>query len=514
MSAWVLSVCLAATASAGPSTLPGDFADDPIVTGLDQPVGLALVPDPPSAPGFRMLFVEQRTARVALIVGDSVYTVGTVPGVASVEDERGLLGIAVDARWPGAPYIYIHCTDGRFGNHVAISRFTVTGDLGYTGDGRLQFDSASRYDLMRDLIDFAWNHNGGTVRFGPDGYLYASLGDDAFQCNAPDTTVLAGKILRLDVSRLPAGPGGPAPLALLIPPDNPFVAHPDSGARLVWALGLRNPFRFHFDPATGAMFVCDVGANGWEEVDRVPASGMNMGWPFYEGPAVYSSCAGFTSAGATPPIAYLDHSTGAAVISGGVYHRPPASPAAFPTEYEGNYFFLDYYYGIMRRLVDNGTSWTIATPVPGQPSTLNWGQNFYNVSDVLELPDGTLWYLRQSLSYAPVTGEIRRISYRGVAAAPTAASPLSFAPPVPTPSRGSVKLSWSQPRGATVRLSVRDAAGRTVRVIEDGARFEAGRHDRSWNGRDASGAKAPAGVYFALLEVGGMRRPSRIVLIR
>ena len=508
--------CFAGVAQAGPSVLPTDFADDSVVGALDQPASLALVPDPGPVPGVRVLFVEQRTARVGLVLGGSALTVGTVPGVASADNERGLLGIAVDPRWPIAPYIYVHCTDGRFGNHVAISRFTLTGDLGFSSDGHLQFDPASRYDLLRDLPDNAPNHNGGTVRFGIDGDLYVSLGDDATSCNAQDTTVLAGKILRLDVSHLPAGPGGPAPRALLMPPDNPFVANADSAARLVWAMGLRNPFRFHVDPASGALFVRDVGENTWEEVDRVPAGGLDMGWPFFEGPAAFSSCPGVASSGFTSPIAYYDHSAGVAVMSAGLYRRPVGGSAEFPSEYEGNYFFLDYYTGFLRRLTGDGASWAVAPPVPGQPSTLDWGEGFANVSDVLELPDGSLWYCRQSVNFAAGTGEIRRISYTGLASAPAAAGrgPLSFAPQTPTPSRGSVTLSWSQPRAEAVRLAVLDAGGRTVRVLEDGARLEAGSHDVRWDGRDGSGAVAAVGLYFAQLEVGGGRRHARIILVR
>ena len=103
-------------------------------------------------------------------------------------------------------------------------------------------------------------------------------------CLAQDLTKLQGKILRLDVSGLPAG-GGPAPLyAAITPPDNPFVAHADSAARLVWALGLRNPFSFTIDPPTGCLVIGDVGNDAWEEVEVACAGGKNFGWPHYEGP--------------------------------------------------------------------------------------------------------------------------------------------------------------------------------------------------------------------------------------
>src|SRR5204862_7040858 len=135
-----------------------------------------------------------------------------------------------------------------------ISRYRVTGDLAFTGNGGLTVDPASRYDLVNDIPDRASNHNGGTVRFGTDGMLYVSIGDDG-SCASQDLTSLAGKILRLDVSRLPAGAGGPALRSLVTPSGNPVVSNPDSNAHLVWSDGLRNPFRFHVDRATGGLIV-------------------------------------------------------------------------------------------------------------------------------------------------------------------------------------------------------------------------------------------------------------------
>ena len=185
---------------------------------LDQPVGIAGVPDSPTPASPRVVFVEQRTARVRLVVGGTVFLMGTVPNVVNTGGERGLLGIALDPAWPARPYLYVHYTDNRSANHIAVSRFTVTGDLAFTGTGSLQFDPATRYDLLKNLSDNAGNHNGGTVRFGPDGALYVSLGDDATQCPAQVLTFLGGKVLRLDVTRLPATGTGPPPFAILCPP--------------------------------------------------------------------------------------------------------------------------------------------------------------------------------------------------------------------------------------------------------------------------------------------------------
>jgi glucose/arabinose dehydrogenase len=509
----VLSFCLAAAVAAGPADLPTGFTDELIAGSLSEPVSLALIPDPPDVIP-RVLFVEQRTARIRLIVGYDLFTVGTVPGVNSAADERGLLGIAVDPAWPVRPYVYIHATDNRSGTDVVISRFTLTGDLPGRVNGELTLDVASRRDLLNNLPDNADNHNGGTVRFGTDNRLYVSLGDDAVSCNAQDVGIPAGKILRLDTSRLPAGAGGPGPYAILIPPGNPFPAHPDSEARLVWTLGLRNPFRFHVDRQNGELFVADVGQNSWEEYTRFSAGGQNGGWPWREGPNAFITCSG-TAPASIAPIAFYDHDDGIAVMSVGVYRRPATGSRRFPAEYDGNAFYSDYYTGFIRRLVGSGSSWSPAPVVPGQPNSTDWATGFENVPDVLHMPDGSLWYCRQFTSTGP--GEIRRISFPGTVDAETpvaAAAALTFAVPHPTPSRGRVTLSWTQPEEGAVRLVVYDAGGRVRRVLSDGDLHGAGPHSLEWDGLDRGGSPAPAGLYFAQVTVGEQTKRTRITLLR
>lgn len=504
---------LAASSIAGTSLLPTGFTDTRLAGTLSNPIALALVPDA-AAPAPRILFAEQRTARLRLLIGQTVTTVGTVPSVQSAEGERGLLGVTVDPGFPSRPYVYVHATDNRSGRNVVISRFTLTGDLTYSGNGALAFDAASRYDLLDDLPDNASNHNGGTVRFGPDGRLYVSIGDDAVSCNAQLLTVLAGKILRLDVSRLPSGPGGPAPYALLIPPGNPYATNPDSGARLVWVSGLRNPFRFHIDAGTGDLHVADVGEGTWEELTRFSAGGQNGGWPWREGPVAFGSCSGSQPA-SIAPIASYNHSEGVSIISAGVYRRPASGTERFPADYEGDSFYLDYYSGLMRRLTGSGSTWTPAPAAPGQPNSTDWAAGMNNVSDVLALPDGTLLYVRQSENYAANTGEIRRIAYEQTLDAPVGiASRTVFSAASPSPSKGRVRLAWTQPRAASARLSVFDASGRVMRVVETGAVLAAGAHQREWDGTDGSGASVRPGLYFARLEVAGESHQARVVLIR
>ena len=512
----VTSSCLifsAHSALAASAILPAGFTDTPVAGSLDEPVGLARVPDAPSRVA-RVLFIEQRTARVRMSIAGVLTTLGTVPGVRSVDTEKGLLGIAVDPDFPAAPYIYIHATDNRFGSFITISRFTLTGDLGYSGAGALAFDPASRYDLIRNLPDNAINHNGGTVRFGLDRTLYVSLGDDENNCNAQLVTVLAGKILRLDVSRLPPGSGGPAPYALLTAPGNPYASNSDSLARLVWASGLRNPFRFHVDALNGELFVADVGEGTWEELTRFSAGGQNGGWPWREANASFIACSGSLPAVASP-IASYNHTEGVVIISAGIYRRPAAGTERFPLEYDGNCFFLDYDSGMMRRLTGSGGSWTAAPAVAGQPNSNDWAAGMESVSDVLALPDGSLLYVRQSIASAALTGEIRRIAHPTILAVGDAtAHRVSFALPRPTPSRERVVLEWSQREAGAVRLTIYDTAGRSIRMLARGATFAPGTHAFEWNGTDASGVRVAPGLYLARLVVGHEIRHARIMLLR
>ncbi len=504
-------LCAMESGTASAATVPTGFADQSVVSSLDEPVGIAEVPDADPHGSPRVLFVEQRSARVGLIVGGSVFTVGTVPNVSSDDTERGLLGIAVDPSWPARPFLYVHYTDDRSGHHVAISRFTVTGDLGFTGAGNLQFDPSSRYDLLNDLPDEDPSHNGGTVRFGPDSMLYVSLGDDVTGCPSQDITFLGGKILRLDVGRLPAAGIGPPPSALLIAPGNPFTAQPDSSAMLVWTYGLRNPFRFAIDAATGTLYVSDVGEGTYEEMNRVPSGGMNFGWPVFEGPAQFPPCVPAPLGPALEPIYYYDHTEGSVIIAGGLYRRPGTGTVRFPAAYEGDCFLLDYVSGFLRRLRGSGSSWALATPVPGQPSSSDWGSGFEAVSDMIELSDGSLWYCRPSDFGTSLTGEVRRIVSTSLLATPDAeVSELAFEAPRPSPSSGRVTLRWSQPRRGPVRLVIYDLSGRAVRTWADASVAEAGTHERTWDGREDSGAAAEPGVYFARLWQGDATHQVRI----
>lgn len=506
-------------AAAHAQTVPTGFSDLPVVSGLGNPVAFDFVPD---APGHvRFVIAQQFDARVRLVRDGAVLAdVMTVPGI-SPGGEKGLLGIAIDPGFPARPYLYVHCDDAS-GNTIRISRFTVTGDLLGVGNGALSADPNSRYDLIDDVPDNAGNHNGGTVRFGPDAKLYASFGEDADPCGAQDRTTLKGVILRLDVSRLPAGPGS-APRALVAPDDNPFAADPDSNARLVFAYGLRNPFRFQFDDARGWLVIADVGQNEIEELDLLKAlggssapgaasAGANFGWPWFEGNNAYSACSG-SATGLSAPIATYGHDSqgGVVIISAGAYH-PSSNPLAdWPSEYNGDLFFSDYGSGFLRRLKQGTSSWAIAPAVAGQPTGSNWGSGYGSVSDFRFGPEGSLWYVRNTSN-----GALRRIVYDQ--GEPPPPPPPTFAvrkfSSHPQPAVGSVTLDLDMTADASVDLHVFDARGRRVRTLRSSAALGAGPQDVLWDGLDDQGESVPAGQYFVRLRVKGIERRHAVTLLR
>lgn len=509
----VLASVLAPAAVRAQLSLPTGFTDSLVVGGLPLPTGIAFVPDAPGRPA-RLLFVEQKTARVRLVVDGALSTtdpVGTVPLVNTLGNEQGLLSIAVDPRWPSSPYLYMHynSTIGR----VRLSRFTLSGDLDYTGDGKLTFDPASRYDLLTDIPDASSNHNGGALRFGPDSLLWFTTGEDFQACLAQDTTSLLGKILRLEIRQLPDSSGGPPAKSRLVPPDNPHAGSPHPNWRLVHSSGLRNPFRFHFDPADGALFVADVGDQRWEEINRVTEP-SNLGWPFWEGDSLHATtCTLPPPVAPLMPIVEVPHPTSRSIISLGVYRRPASAPRGFPSHYEGTYFYSDYYGGLVRRLVFDGTSW-VHVPEPGQPNPWDWASGAQQVSDALVGPDGALWYVRQAITFAANTGSIRRIVYTGnPLAAPSAPALAAFAAPRPNPSRGDVAIEFTLRGSERVDLSLVDVSGRRLRTLAS-RMLGAGTHRIAWDGLDDGQHPVPAGLYFARLSVGGVPHVRRIALAR
>lgn len=278
--------------------------------------------------GSGRIFVVEKVGTIRLLDGTLFLDIRervVSPAVPSYEQEQGLLGVAFHPRFAENGYLYLHYND-RNGNHV-LSRFSL-------GPDGLADPASEKVLLTQEQPEV--NFNGGAVVFGPDGYLYLGLGTGGtaveLQHNAQDLGSLLGKILRIDVDN-----GDP----YAIPPDNPFVGTP--GARPeVWAYGLRNPYRFAFDPATGDLYIGGPGQFTWEWINYHPAEGLggqNYGWPMFEGRECWSEWVGpCDPAGLDLPIIVRPtYGDGNCVIIGGHVYRG----AAFPL-LQGAYLYGDF----------------------------------------------------------------------------------------------------------------------------------------------------------------------------
>jgi glucose/arabinose dehydrogenase len=336
--------------------LPPGFSETPLADGLSNAAAMEF------APGGDLWVLEQTGAvkrfRPGSTTADVVGDVSTL-GLSSI-GERGLLGIAFDPAYATSKQVYLYYTATVPIAHNRVSRFTVN----ETNPADYFFDGASPsgpdagatgtptptvvFDL--DDLSSATNHNGGAIHFGPDGKLYVAVGDNANGANAQSLGNVLGKVLRMNSD-------GTAPA------DNPFFAATSGKQQTIWALGLRNPFTFAFQPGTGRMFINDVGQNTWEEIDDGIA-GSNYGWPGIEGnqgtppsgPGTYR-----------PPVYTYSHGNGTFqgfAITGGAFYNP-ASPQ-FPVSFAGDYFFADYVSSWINVLdIPTGTVTRFATAAPG-----------------------------------------------------------------------------------------------------------------------------------------------------
>jgi glucose/arabinose dehydrogenase len=288
--------------------------------------------------------------------------------------ERGLLSVAFPPGFGQTGRFYVDYTRTTDGATVA-SRFIVPG-------GSAVSDSASETVLLTVPQPFA-NHNGGQLAFGPDGYLYIGMGDGGSagdpQNNGQNKGALLGKILRIDVE------SGQFPYA--VPPDNPFLS--DNTARgEIWALGLRNPWRFSFDSASGDLYIGDVGQDLYEEIDFQPAGaagGENFGWRVMEGAHCYSavSC---DSTGMTLPAAEYDHGQGDCSVTGGFIYRGTEFPSL-----QGTYLYGDFCSGRIRGLRRIGAAWqsSLLAETPHQISS--FGEDEAGNLYVVDYGTGTVY---------------------------------------------------------------------------------------------------------------------------
>jgi glucose/arabinose dehydrogenase len=292
----------AETGSAGVEALEAITVRLTEVATLDAPVAMA------QRPGHESFFVAERAGRIMVLEGDEVRPEPLLEVETTTDGERGLLGLAFS---PDGARLYVSYT-----NLDGDSRL----DEYAMGEGVADIDLASRRNVLAVGQPYS-NHNGGHIVFGPDELLYYGLGDGGGsgdpEGNAQDTTTLLGSVLRLDPRRQDDAP-------YAIPAGNPFVS--SEGRAEILLYGVRNPWRFSFDRATGDLWLADVGQNAVEEVNRLPAGeavGANLGWPALEGTRPYD---GDPPPNAVAPVYDYTHDDGYSVTGGFVY-RGRAIPA-------------------------------------------------------------------------------------------------------------------------------------------------------------------------------------------
>ena len=299
----------------------------PVVSGLSAPLYLTAPPGDLSR-----LFIVEQTGAIR-IVKDGILLPAPfldISGQIVAGGEQGLLGLAFQPDYATTGRFVVHYSDLAGDTRVSVFQVSADPDVADPASEQIIFTADQPYA----------NHNGGQVGFGPDGYLYLGLGDGG-SANDPEgrgqnLSEPLGSILRVDVQS-----GTP----YTVPPDNPFVGQAGALPE-TWSYGLRNPWRFSFDRATGDLYIADVGQNQFEEVDVAPASGgsgrgTNYGWNVMEG----SHClfgTGCNQVGLVLPVFEYAHNQGCS-ITGGYVYRGTAIP-----DLQGVYFFGDYCQGWVR----------------------------------------------------------------------------------------------------------------------------------------------------------------------
>jgi glucose/arabinose dehydrogenase len=349
---------------------PPDVVRQTLITGLNQPVGIFNCGDD------RLFVIEQNDGDILIIdrfTGANIGTFLDVTGLINTGGERGLLGMAFHPNYAENGYFYLNYT-GPLGI-TTIARYKVSASNPNVAD------PSSAAIILTVPQPYA-NHNGGCIDFGPDGYLYIGMGDgggggDPLN-SGQDPSSLLGKMLRIDVD------GG---FPYVVPADNPFVGV--SGyAPEIWALGLRNPWRWSFDALTGDLWMGDVGQNIWEEINKQPAgvSGLNYGWRCYEGDAIYNTSGCQDMSTYAFPVSDYSHAQGWASITGGIVHRGTRYPGL-----NGWYLFSDYGHGdIYAMKADGSTGYATEFWELSNTGTVSFGTDVEGEMYMVNIT-GTIW---------------------------------------------------------------------------------------------------------------------------
>lgn len=488
------------------------YASQRVASGLTRPTYVTSIPGDSSR-----VFILEQPGRVRILKNGTLLTrpfLDITSIVNSGSDEQGLLGLTFDPNFSSNGRFFVYFTGGTGAGNSQIRRYFVSTDPDSS-------DAATSARVFQIAQPFT-NHNGGTILFGQDGYLYVGFGDGGSGGDpgnrAQNGLNLLGKMLRLD----PNGDDFPtdANNNYTIPPTNPFVANPDIRDE-IWALGMRNPYRYSFDRATNDLYIGDVGQGQVEEVDFEPAGfagGRNYGWRLMEGDQCYNPSTGCDDGDPVltyPVHTYLHSPPGGGFncsITGGVVYRGSQLP-----QLQGHYFFGDYCSNLIWTIKMVGGVATELTERNAQIVSLDG----FTIQDIVAIGEDAAGeiYIADRANAVTGQGEVFKIvkdpAFTGVSpiapGAPTGL--LSLSRVAPNPFRGSTSFDLTLARAGEVEVGIYDAAGRVVKRLHSGALSE-GRHAFTWDGRAARGDDAVAGVYFVRASGLGAASTERVALLR
>jgi len=431
-------------------------------TGLTSPVCIANAGD-------SRLFVADQRGYIRIISPTGIISTQPFLDITNrvvYGGERGLLGISFHPNYKANGYFYVNYI-GK-GDSTHISRFKVS-----TGDANAA-DPQSELKLMTIFQPYS-NHNGGDLKFGPDGYLYIGLGDGGSGGDpgnwAQNPKEFLGKMLRIDVDH-----GSP----YSIPESNPFYNSPTTKGE-IWALGLRNPWRFSFDRLTGDLWIADVGQNAIEEINFQSVDskgGENYGWRCYEGNQTYNISGCIPAASLTFPAYTYPQDQECSVTGGFVFRGSVSSP------FYGHYFFTDYCSDRIWTLHKISGSWV------KQDFGRFTGNNF---STFGEDANGQLYVAGLS------SGKIFRIVDQSTGTSPN--NELTGLKIIHTPFSGQIRIETGQIDQQKIQISVHDIAG----IKHYQSETKEATHQFGLN-------SLPSGIYFLTIKIDGKNHVRKLIL--
>ncbi len=422
------------------------------------------------------LFVVEQRGMIWVFENDPAVTSKTVfldirDRVNDSGNEEGLLGLAFHPEYESNGYFYVDYTASN-PRRTVVSRFKVSDQ-----DSNMAIPD-SEFIILEVNQPFS-NHNGGQIVFGPDSMLYIALGDggaggDPFG-NGQNLSTLLGAILRINVNHTQAG------LNYAIPPDNPFAGNTEGYREEIYAYGLRNPWRFSFDPLTGQMWCGDVGQNAWEEIDII-TGGSNYGWNIMEGNHCFEPPSGCDTAGLVLPIWEYFHNSGNVSITGGVVYRGAGVPSL-----QGKYVYADF---------GSGRIWSldfsdIHNPVNSLVVDAPFNISSFGVDDANELYmcafDGRIY------RFTPT-------SNGGLDVPDSPVNDFELGQNYPNPFNPSTTIPIQARQPGTLKVQIYNMEGRLIQTLLQDS-VSPGHYTVLWNGMDARGNEVSSGVYFYRLKV-------------